>query len=202
MKSFFFMDLDTQRDFMLPGGGLYVPGAERIIPRLRRLFDFARRHGITIVSSADAHTPDDPEFRQFPPHCVQGTEGQKKIDETLLPRPVTIENRVVDRNVLELIRKYQQVILQKQALDVFTNPMTERLIRALPQRAVVFGVTTEYCVRHACAGLRRLGVKTVLVTDAICALAPGSGESALAEMERAGVEFITAEMLLTAQAER
>jgi nicotinamidase/pyrazinamidase len=202
MKSFFFMDLDTQRDFMLPGGGLYVPGAERIIPRLRRLFDFARRHGITIVSSADAHTPDDPEFRQFPPHCVQGTEGQKKIDETLLPRPVTIENRVVDRNVLELIRKYQQVILQKQALDVFTNPMTDRLIRALPQRAVVFGVTTEYCVRHACAGLRRLGVKTVLVTDAICALAPGSGESALAEMERAGVEFITAEMLLTAQAER
>jgi nicotinamidase/pyrazinamidase len=202
MKSFFFMDIDTQRDFMLPGGGLYVPGAERIIPRLRRLFDFARRHGITIVSSADAHTPDDPEFRQFPPHCVQGTEGQKKIDETLLPRPVTIENRVVDRNVLELIRKYQQVILQKQALDVFTNPMTERLIRALPQRAVVFGVTTEYCVRHACAGLRRLGVKTVLVTDAICALAPGSGESALAEMERTGVEFITAEMLLTAQAER
>jgi nicotinamidase/pyrazinamidase len=202
MKSFFFMDIDTQRDFMLPGGGLYVPGAERIIPRLRRLFDFARRHGITIVSSADAHTPDDPEFRQFPPHCVQGTEGQKKIDETLLPRPVTIENRVVDRNVLELIRKYQQVILQKQALDVFTNPMTDRLIRALPQRAVVFGVTTEYCVRHACAGLRRLGVKTVLVTDAICALAPGSGESALAEMERAGVEFITAEMLLTAQAER
>jgi nicotinamidase/pyrazinamidase len=202
MKSFFFMDIDTQRDFMLPGGALYVPGAERIIPRLRRLFDFARRHGITIVSSADAHIPDDPEFRQFPPHCIQGTEGQKKIDETLLPRPVAIENRLVDRNVFELIQKYQQVILQKQALDVFTNPMTERLIRALPQRAVVFGVTTEYCVKQACAGLRRLGVKTVLVTDAICALAPDSGKDALAEMERAGVEFITAETLLTAQAER
>jgi nicotinamidase/pyrazinamidase len=172
------------------------------MPRLRRLFDFARRHGITIVSSADAHIPDDPEFRQFPPHCIQGTEGQKKIDETLLPRPVAIENRLVDRNVFELIQKYQQVILQKQALDVFTNPMTERLIRALPQRAVVFGVTTEYCVKQACAGLRRLGVKTVLVTDAICALAPDSGKDALAEMERAGVEFITAETLLTAQAER
>jgi nicotinamidase/pyrazinamidase len=202
MKSFFFMDIDTQRDFMLPGGALYVPVAERIMPRLRRLFDFARRHGITIVSSADAHIPDDPEFRQFPPHCIQGTEGQKKIDETLLPRPVAIENRLVDRNVFELIQKYQQVILQKQALDVFTNPMTERLIRALPQRAVVFGVTTEYCVKQACEGLRSLGVKTVLVTDAICALAPDSGKDALAEMERAGVEFITAETLLTAQAER
>src|SRR5512137_1459018 len=107
MKSLFFMDVDTQRDFMLPDGALYVPGAERIIPRLRRLFDFARKHGITIVSSADAHTPKDPEFEQFPPHCVQGTAGQRKIDETLLPRPVTIENRLADRNLLELFQKSQ-----------------------------------------------------------------------------------------------
>jgi len=202
MKSLFFMDIDTQRDFMLADGALYVPGAERIIPRLRRLFDFARKHGITIISSTDAHTPDDPEFRQFPPHCVQGTAGQRKIDETLLPRPVTIENRLVDRNLLELFQKNQQVIVQKQALDVFTNPMTERLLRALPQRAVVFGVTTEYCVKHACVGLRRLGIKTVLVTDAVCALSPAAGNGALAEMQQAGVEFVTTETLLTAQAER
>lgn len=201
MKSLFFMDVDTQRDFMLPDGALYVPGAERIIPRLRRLFDFARKHGITIISSTDAHTSDDPEFREFPPHCVQGTAGQRKIDETLLPRPVTIENRLVDRNLLELFQKNQQVIVQKQALDVFTNPMTERLLRALPQRAVVFGVTTEYCVKHACVGLRRLGVKTVLVMDAVCALSPAAGNSALAEMQRAGVEFVATETLLTSQAE-
>lgn len=202
MKSLFFVDIDTQRDFMLPGGALYVPGAERIIPKLRRLFDFARKHGITIISSADAHVPEDHEFREFPPHCIQGTEGQKKIDETLLPRPVTIENRLMDRNLLDLVQKHQQVIVQKQALDVFSNPMTERLLRALPQRAVVFGVTTEYCVKHACAGLRRVGIKTVLVTDAVCALAPDSGNDALAEMQRAGVEFTTTETLLTSQAER
>lgn len=202
MKSLFFMDIDTQRDFMLPGGALYVPGAERIIPRLRKLFDFARKHGITILSSVDAHAPDDPEFEHFPPHCIQGTEGQRKLDETLLPRPVTLENRLVDRNLLELVQKHQQVIVQKQALDVFTNPVTERLLRALPQRAVVFGVTTEYCVKHACAGLRRLGARTVLVTDAVCALAPASGNGALAEMQDAGVEFTTAEKLLTAHAER
>jgi nicotinamidase/pyrazinamidase len=201
MKSLFFMDVDTQRDFMLPGGGLYAPGAERIIPKLRRLLDFARKHGITVVSSADTHAPDDPEFRQFPPHCVRGTEGQRKIDETLLPRPITIENRLVDRNVVELLQKHQQVIIQKQTLDVFSNPMTERLLRALPQRAVVFGVFTEYCVIHACIGLRRLGVKTVLVTDAICAVAPDRGKEAVAEMQRAGVEFTTTETLLTAHAE-
>ncbi len=202
MKSLFFMDVDTQRDFMLPGGALYGPRAERIIPNLRRLFDFARRHGITIVSSADTHVPDDPEFRQFPPHCVRGTEGQRKIDETLLPRSLTIENRLVDRNLFELVQKYQQMIIQKQSLDVFTNPMTEKLLRVLPPRAVVFGVFTEYCVKEDCASLRRFGVKTVLVTDAVSAIAPDKGNEALAEMQRAGVEFTTTEALLTAQAER
>ena len=86
MKNLFFLDVDTQRDFMLPTGALYVPGAERILPKLRRLFDFARKNEISILSSVDAHVPDDPEFKQFPPHCVQGTEGQRKVDETLLPR--------------------------------------------------------------------------------------------------------------------
>ncbi len=198
MKSFFFVDVDTQRDFMLPGGALYVPGAERMIQKLRRLFDFAKRNGIAVLSTADAHVPDDPEFRQFPPHCVLGTEGQSKLDETLFPRALIIENRLVDRNILEIIQKHQQIVVQKDALDVFVNPMLERFVRALPQRAVVFGVTTEYCVKLACLGLRRRGVKTVLVSDAVSAIDPASGNDALSEMKQAGVEFVTVDALLTA----
>jgi nicotinamidase-related amidase len=52
MKNIFFMDIDTQRDFMLSTGALYVPGAERIIPKLRWLFDFDRKNEIFILSSA------------------------------------------------------------------------------------------------------------------------------------------------------
>ena len=44
MKNLFFMDIDTQKDFMLSSGSLYVPGAERIIRKLRKLFDFARKN--------------------------------------------------------------------------------------------------------------------------------------------------------------
>ncbi len=198
MKSLFFLDVDTQRDFMLPGGALCVPGAERMIPKLRRLFEFAKRNGVAVLSTADAHVPDDPEFRQFPPHCVLGTKGQRKLDETLLPRAMTIENRLVDRNVLAIIQKYQQIVVQKNALEVFVNPMLEKFVRALPQRAVVFGVTTEYCVKLACLGLRRRGVKTVLVSDAVSAIDPADGNDALNEMKQAGVELVTVDALLTA----
>lgn len=200
MKNIFFLDVDTQRDFMLPSGTLYVPGAERMIPKLRRLFDFARKNEITVLSSVDAHTVDDPEFQQFPPHCIQGTEGQRKLDETLFPRPLILPNKPVDRNLMEAVRKHQQIIIEKQKLDVFSNPVMERLLRALPPRAIVFGVTTEYCVKDACLGLRRAGVQTAVVSDVVRALAAKTEKEAVEQMRKAGVEFITLETLVGALA--
>jgi nicotinamidase/pyrazinamidase len=200
MKNIFFLDVDTQRDFMLSTGALYVPGAERIIPKLRRLFDFARKNEISILSSMDTHAVNDPEFKQFPPHCVQGTDGQRKLDETLLPRPLIFLHKPVDRNFGEVVRKHQQIIVEKQSLDFFSNPAAERLLRVLPPRAIVFGVTTEYCVKIICLGLRRMGVQTALVTDAVRALAPKTEKEALEEMHAAGVEFIALDTLLGADA--
>jgi len=131
MQHIFFLDVDTQRDFMLPSGALYVPAAERIIPKLRRLFEFAKKNDVFVLSTTDAHVHGDPEFDQFPPHCIQGSAGQRKIDETLLSRPLQIENAPVDRNLVEAVKKHCQIILQKQTLNVFDNPMTERLLRVL-----------------------------------------------------------------------
>ena len=195
MKNIFFMDIDTQRDFMLRDGALYVPGADRMIPKLRRLFDFAKKNDITILSTMDAHTADDPEFQQFPPHCVQGTEGQKKLDDTLLPKPLLFPNKPIDRNLMDAVKKHQQIIVEKQTLDVYGNPICEKLLRVLPPHAIVFGVATDYCVKTACLGARRLGVKVALITDAIKAITLKGEKEALEEMRRAGVEFITLEAL-------
>ena len=196
MKNIFFLDIDTQRDFMLSSGRLYVPGAERIIPKFRKLFDFARKNEINILSTADAHAADDPEFQKFPPHCVRGTEGQRKLEETLLVRPLIFPNTPIDRNLLEAVRKNRQIIIEKQTLDMFDNPISERILRVLPPRAIVFGVTTEYCVKYACLGLRRMGIHTAIISDAVRALAPKTEKEALGEMRAAGVDFITMETLM------
>ncbi len=198
MKSIFLMDIDTQRDFMLRSGAWHLPGAERLIPKLRRMFDFARRNGVSILSSAEIHAADDPEFREYPVHCVQGSEGQRKIDDTLLPRPLVIENRPLDRNLADVVRKHQQIIIQKQQFDILSNPVTERLLRVLPPYAIVFGAMTENGVRLAALGLRRLGVKAAVMTDAVAAVAKESGDKALVEMRSAGVEFTTVDAFLGA----
>jgi nicotinamidase/pyrazinamidase len=196
VKSIFLMDVDTQKDFILSSGACHLPGAERLIPKFRRLFEFARNNGLSIISTAEIHQAGEPEFRQFPPHCLQDSDGQKKLDDTLLPRPFVVANKPFDRNLLELVQKHQQIIIQKQQFDVFTNPAMERLLRVLPQHAIVFGVMAEHAVRCACLGLRRSGVKTVVVGDAVRGMTPQAERDAFEELRGAGVDFTTLEALL------
>jgi len=195
MKDLFFFDVDTQKDFMLRSGALYVPDAERIVPALGRLFDFAVKNGIPVLSSMDVHAPDDPEFARFPPHCVRGTDGARKLGDTLLPGAQTFSAAPVGLDLAEVVGKCRQVVVEKATFDVFTNPLTERLVRVLPPRAVVFGVATEYCVKAACLGLRRLGVQVTLVSDAVRGIAPQTEAAALAELAAAGVRFVPLETL-------
>lgn len=183
-----FFDIDTQNDFMLPSGALYVPGAEDILPVVARLNRFAADHGIVVVSDTDAHEEDDPEFRQWPPHCVTGTIGQQKPAETLLERraviPATPGNCPVDGA--------QQIIVQKQDLDVFTNPNLPGLLARLnADRYVVYGVVTEYCVRCAVLGLLKTGKQVEVVTDAIQTLNEDDGRRALDEFTAAGALLTT-----------
>ncbi len=91
MKTVFF-DVDTQIDFLYPAGALYVPGAEKIVEQIAALNRFAGAHGIPLVSTMDAHSEDDPEFKTWPPHCVVATTSQQKPEATLLAKRVAIPN--------------------------------------------------------------------------------------------------------------
>ena len=70
-----FLDVDTQLDFLYPAGALYVPGAEQIVPAIAALNRYAMSRGIPLLSTVDAHTEDDPEFKTWPAHCVAGSLG-------------------------------------------------------------------------------------------------------------------------------
>ncbi len=192
-----FWDVDTQADFMLPGGKLYVPGAEKLIPNLRRLVDAAREGKVLLVSSADAHTPQDDEFHEWPPHCLKSTPGQQKIPETLTGKPLVVPNRP-GADLPARFDEVRQLILEKQKLDVFTNPNTEAVLERLGTQAefVVFGVVTEYCVRLAAKGLLEQGRRVAIVTDAIETLEPAAGQRTLEELTAKGARLITTEQAL------
>ena len=192
-----FWEVDTQADFMLPGGKLYVPGAERIIPNLRRLVDAAREGRVFLVSDACVHTLEDEEFKVWPPHCLAGTPGAQIIPETLAENFHLIPNRTGARLPADL-GKFQQVVLEKQTLDVFDNPNTEAVLERLDREAefIVFGVVTEYCVRCAASGLLDRGRRVAIVTDAVETLNPADGRRTLEELTARGARLLTTDQAL------
>ncbi|MFY9909772.1 MAG: isochorismatase family protein [Candidatus Sulfotelmatobacter sp.] len=190
-RKIIFWEVDTQADFMLPGGKLYVPGAERLLPNLRRLTDAARQGRVFLVSHGCFHTPDDPEFRQFPPHCVKGTPGAAYVAEALAEKVAVVPNDA-DASLPRDLSEYQQILLEKQTLDIFESRHAEELLRRLPSDAafVVFGVVTEYCVGLAAKGLLERGRRVLVVQDAIETLKAEDGERTLTELKALGASLI------------
>lgn len=188
-----FFDVDTQIDFLHPQGALYVPGAETIVEPVAALNRFAAAHGVPVVSTMDAHSAEDPEFRHWPPHCIAGTPGQRKPELTLL------DPRVVVPNLPGLpdISGARQILLEKQALDCFTNVNLPALLERLhPSQCLVYGVVTEICVKRAAFGLLRTGRKVAIVTGAIKELDPDAAARTLAEFTAAGGTWTTVSRIL------
>ena len=174
-KSTVFYDVDTQRDFILPGGKLSIPGTDSIIGNLAAVTNLAHRLGIRIVASTDRHFPGDPELKrnggEFVDHCMDGTAGQRKIDETAPRNPLYIENRALTAAELATALAHPgEIVIERQQFDVFAgNQNADLLLRSLLvdyEDVVVYGVYTEICVRHAINGLRKLGVHIHVVEDA------------------------------------
>lgn len=141
-----FLDVDSQLDFLYPAGALYVPGAEHVVPAIAALNRHAIAHGIPLLSTADAHTEDDPEFKTWPAHCVAGALGQRKPAETLVG----------------------QRIIEKQSVDCFTAPaLLEALAQQPADEYIVYGVVTEICVLNAALGLERYGKPIRIVAEAV-----------------------------------
>ena len=198
---FILWEVDVQADFVLPGGKLYVPGAEKLLPNIRRLTDLARQGRVFLVSHGDFHAPDDPEFKIFPPHCVKGTAGAELVPEALTQRVARVPN-LADTRLPDDLSPYQQILLEKQTLDIFESRHADALVRALVRRLdkdaefIVFGVVTEYCVSFAAKGLLARGRRVALVQDAIETLKSEDGEKAIAELERLGARLTTTEQVL------
>jgi nicotinamidase/pyrazinamidase len=182
MKTVFF-DIDTQIDFMYPAGALYVPGAERVLGTISEL----NRRAPLVISTMCTHCEDDPEFKVYPHHCVAGTTGQQKPTSLLREKRCTIPSRA---------EGVQQVILEKQELNCFSNPLLMPLLGELKaDRYVVYGVVTEICVKFAAFGLLKTGKRVEIVTDAVKALDEAAAAKMFSEFTAAGGHLTTAEQV-------
>lgn len=199
-------DVDTQIDFMLPHGKLYVGGAEETAPAMKRLVDAARAAGIVHVASADDHEltdpeiVDDPDFRNtYPPHCLRGTRGAQRVPETEQEDPLPLGGIPIPTGILAgLADGRREFLLLKKNFDVFTNPNADALLAALdPDEVVLFGVATDVCNDAAIRGLLLRGRRVVFVEDAARGLDEERTAACLADWRAGGVEFASVDEALS-----
>lgn len=203
-----FWDVDTQVDFMEPGGALYVRSAEKIEPNLARLTEAARRLSIPVIASADDHQPADPEISSdpdfettFPPHCMRGTRGARRVEATRLDWTLELRHEPTDPAEIRraLDASWPRLLLHKKELDVFSNPNTKAVLAALDAgRIVVYGVALDFCVQRFVDGLLDHGTppEIAVVTDATRAIDARRGDQLLERWETEGARLETTDQLL------
>ena len=156
--------IDMLNDFMAEDGALYCgDDAKRIIPFVTKKIDECRSAGCKVIYICDAHAPDDKEFKLFPPHAVEGTEGAKIIDE-VSPAP-------------------SDIVVTKTTLEPFYNTDLERVLQQVkPDRVGIVGVCTSICVLEAVRALHVREYKIAVYKEGVADFDAEAHESALKKM--------------------
>lgn len=202
-----FWDVDTQFDFLSPEGALYVPEAETLIPNLQRLTELAHELAIPIIADSDDHEwsddeiSDNPDFETtFPPHCMRGTPGARRIPETHQSWTLVAGHQPLGAAQIRvgLDQPHPRVLILKKTLNVFSNPNTETVLEWLrPESVVIYGVALDFCNRLVIEGLlARQQTNIVAVTDATKPIYPEDAQALLAQWEAQGVRLRTTEEVL------
>ncbi|ADH63029.1 isochorismatase hydrolase [Allomeiothermus silvanus DSM 9946] len=155
--------VDMQNDFVEPEGALFVPEAPKTLPAIRRLLERAREAGVKVVYTQDWHPEEDPEFKIWPRHAVQGTWGAQIVDE-LRPLP-------------------GETVLPKARYDGFYGTPLDHLLHLWGiKNVVVVGTVANICVLHTAGSAALRWYTVVLPEDGISALTPFDRESTLRQV--------------------
>jgi nicotinamidase/pyrazinamidase len=178
--------VDVQRDFCA-GGALAAPNADEILPALNRHIADAQARGIPIYASRDWHPAVTTHFKayggEWPPHCVQDSEGARFHPDLALPRDAIIVSKCDDP-----ARPGYSAFDGKTGAG---RPLIDDLRARQIDAVAVAGIATDYCVKETVKDALHGGLRVTVLADAIAAInvTPGDADRALAEMAAAGAKI-------------
>ncbi|MEM1538126.1 MAG: isochorismatase family cysteine hydrolase [Candidatus Nezhaarchaeales archaeon] len=174
--------VDMVNDDIREGSPLYVgPEGLRIVPRIRRLLEEARRRRLPVIYVCDSRSPEDLEYFAkawgLPPHAVQGSRGAEVIEEL---KPVEGD-----------------LVVPKPRLSGFYRTGLDQLLKGLNVDTVIItGVSTEVCVFKTAIDAKELGYEVIVVSDCCASRSMGLHELALKHLKRFKVKVEESSELL------
>lgn len=157
--------IDMLRGFLEEGFPLFCGDTARdIIPNIRQLLDHESASNSDIFFICDNHTPDDPEFEMFPPHCIVGTE-----ETEIAP---------------ELSGFKGDIIPTSHYSGFYDSELDTKLNELSPEKLIVCGVCTDICVMHTVADARNRGYTVEVPIDCVASFDENAHQFALEHMEK------------------
>lgn len=129
-------------------GPLASPRVDALIPSQTECLQ-SLPAGSTVVFLADAHQPDDFEFKRFPPHCIRGTQ-EAVIRAELLDAAAAADATIH--------------IVEKTTFSGFYNTGLNVIVNKAPSRSwIMFGCVTDCCIEANVAELVYRGCDVTVI---------------------------------------
>jgi nicotinamidase-related amidase len=181
------IDIDTQKDFLSSESDLCIMNRRRILANIRRIMAWARLKDIPIISTAEVFY-NNGECSMG--HCLEGTDGQRKISYTLLNDRVSFPADGWNSLPADILRVHRQVILHKRCIDPFEEPLIDRLLSELvANEFVLIGIDAENAVIATALGLLQRGKNVRIVVDALGCLNKEDGQLTVRKMAAKGAKL-------------
>lgn len=160
--------IDMQRDFLEAGGfgatlGNDVAPLRAIVPACARLLDLARRHGLTVIHTQEAH---DAQLADCPPSKRARGRLACGIGDAGPMGRVLVAGEPGAGFVPELAPHPGDIVLRKPGKGAFHATGLDAMLHARGiTHLLIAGVTTEVCVQTTMREANDRGYECLLVTD-------------------------------------
>ncbi len=192
--------VDVQNDFI--DGTLAVNEGEQVVDPINQVAAAVRAADGNVAFTRDWHPATTPHFAAYgglwPTHCVAETEGAAFHPDLEITEDDVIINKGMEQT--DGYSGWEGTAEDGQTLEAIIEPTT----REEKVRVFVGGLATDYCVKATALDIAARfkddeRVRLYLIRDAIRAvgLAPTDEERALAAMEEARFQAISAAEALT-----
>lgn len=183
------IDIDTQKDFLLPTGHACVRNQAEVLANIRRVMAWARREKVPVISTAEVYPNNN--GCSVIGYCLDGTDGLKKVPCTLMSDRVSFPADNKNALPADILLAYRQVILHKRCIDPFDEPRIERLLSEVQaDEFILIGAGTEDAVKATAMGLLHRGKKVRIIVDALGSHSKREARLALRKMQAKGAKLI------------
>jgi nicotinamidase/pyrazinamidase len=193
--------VDVQACF-LAGGSLAVPGADpAYVEEVSKATKYFKRQGFILFASRDYHPPNHISFASSHPGSVPFTTIQlpdgriQKLWPDHCVYTIGDARLQLDNNLFfEVIKKGQNP--QYDSYSAFRDDggaatEIDAILKAKHiKNLVVYGLSTEYCVRASVLDALSLGYVVYVYVDLSRGVSPLDAQNAVAEMRSAGAKII------------